>query len=70
MADAGIKIMHKGIKISPAGTTQVKAVADGMVVFADNVKNFNNLVIIDHGLLLFAAYASLFVPLPLNCNKA
>ena len=42
VADAGVKIMHKGIKISPSKTTQAKAVAEGRVVFADNVKNFNN----------------------------
>ena len=59
VADAGIKIMHKGIKISPAGTTQVKAVADGMVVFADNVKNFNNLVIIDHGSSYYTVYGNM-----------
>ena len=47
--DAGVKIMHKGIKISPSSTTTAKSVAGGRVVFADNVKNFNNLVIIDHG---------------------
>ena len=59
VADAGVKIMHKGIKISPESTTQVKAVADGRVVFADNVKNFNNLVIIDHGSSYYTVYGNM-----------
>ncbi len=59
VADAGVKIMHKGIKISPSGTTQAKAVADGKVVFADNVKNFNNLVIIDHGSSYYTVYGNM-----------
>ena len=59
MADAGVKIMHKGIKISPESTTQAKAVADGRVVFADNVKNFNNLVIIDHGSSYYTVYGNM-----------
>lgn len=57
--DAGVKIMHKGIKISPSSTTTVKAVASGRVVFADNVKNFNNLVIIDHGYSYYTVYGNL-----------
>ena len=57
--DAGVKIMHKGIKISPESTTQAKAVADGRVVFADNVKNFNNLVIIDHGSAYYTVYGNM-----------
>ena len=59
VADAGVKIMHKGIKISPEITTQAKAVADGRVVFADNVKNFNNLVIIDHGSSYYTVYGNM-----------
>ena len=59
VADAGIKIMHKGIKISPESTTQAKAVAEGRVVFADNVKNFNNLVIIDHGSSYYTVYGNM-----------
>ena len=59
VADAGVKIMHKGIKISPESTTQAKAVAEGRVVFADNVKNFNNLVIIDHGSSYYTVYGNM-----------
>lgn len=57
--DAGVKIMHKGIKISPSSTTTAKSVAGGRVVFADNVKNFNNLVIIDHGSSYYTVYGNL-----------
>lgn len=59
VADAGVKIMHKGIKISPVNTTQAKAVAEGRIVFADNVKNFNNLVIIDHGSSYYTVYGNM-----------
>lgn len=59
VADAGVKIMHKGIKISPSKTTQAKAVAEGRVVFADNVKNFNNLIILDHGSSYYTVYGNL-----------
>lgn len=69
VADAGVKIMHKGIKISPAGTTQAKAVADGRVVFADNVKNFNNLVIIDHGSSYYTVYGNMDTLLVENGKK-
>ncbi len=59
VADAGVKIMHKGIKISPPDTTKARTIADGRVVFADNVKNFNNLVIVDHGSAYYTVYGNL-----------
>ncbi|HIZ88395.1 MAG TPA: M23 family metallopeptidase, partial [Candidatus Mucispirillum faecigallinarum] len=59
VADAGVKIMHKGIKISPEKSENAKSVADGKVVFADNVKNFNNLVIIDHGSSYYTVYGNM-----------
>ena len=51
--------VHKGIKISPESTTQAKAVAEGRVVFADNVKNFNNLVIIDNVSSYYTVYGNM-----------
>lgn len=69
VADAGVKIMHKGIKISPASSTQAKAVASGRVVFADNVKNFNNLVIVDHGSSYYTVYGNLDTLLVENGRK-
>lgn len=59
VADAGVKIMHKGVKISPEKSENAKSVADGKVVFADNVKNFNNLVIIDHGSSYYTVYGNM-----------
>lgn len=59
VAGAGVKIMHKGIKIAPLSTSPVKAVASGRVVFADKVKNFNNLVIIDHGSSYYTVYGNM-----------
>lgn len=56
---AGVKIMHKGIKIAPVSTSPVKSVAGGNVVFADKVKNFNNLVIIDHGSSYYTVYGNM-----------
>lgn len=69
MEDAGVKIMHKGIKISPSSTTTAKAVASGRVVFADNVKNFNNLIIIDHGSSYYTVYGNLDTLLVENGKK-
>lgn len=56
--EAGVRMMHKGVKIS-AGSSSVKAVADGSVVFADKVKNFNNLIIIDHGSSYYTVYGNM-----------
>lgn len=69
VADAGVKIMHKGIKIAPSSTADVKAVADGRIVFADNVKNFNNLVIIDHGSAYYTVYGNLDILSVKSGNK-
>lgn len=57
--DADVKILHKGIKIAPTKSENVEAVAKGTVVFADNVKNFNNLVIIDHGSSYYTVYGNM-----------
>lgn len=57
--DADVKILHKGIKIAPYKNDTVEAVAKGTVVFADNVKNFNNLVIIDHGASYYTVYGNM-----------
>lgn len=57
--DADVKILHKGIKIAPYKSEKIEAVAKGTVVFADNVKNFNNLVIIDHGSSYYTVYGNM-----------
>ena len=57
--EAGVKIMHKGVKIAIKETSDIKAVGKGRVVFADTVKNFNNLIIIDHGSNYYTVYGNL-----------
>lgn len=57
--EAGVKIMHKGIKIAVNETSDIKAVGKGRIVFADTVKNFNNLVIVDHGSSYYTVYGNL-----------
>ncbi len=42
-------VTWKGLFIRAAGGSEVKAVADGRVVFADWMRGFGNLIILDHG---------------------
>jgi septal ring factor EnvC (AmiA/AmiB activator) len=53
-ADGGV--VWKGLFISARAGEEVRAVADGRVVFADWLRGFGNLLIVDHG----AAYMSLY----------
>lgn len=46
-ADTGVT--WKGLFIRASGGSEVKAVADGRVVFADWMRGFGNLIILDHG---------------------
>jgi septal ring factor EnvC (AmiA/AmiB activator) len=46
-ADTGVT--WKGLFIRAAGGSEVKAIADGRVVFADWMRGFGNLIILDHG---------------------
>jgi septal ring factor EnvC (AmiA/AmiB activator) len=47
----------KGLSISASAGTDIKAVYEGTVIFADYFKGFGNMVIVDHGGGYFSLYA-------------
>jgi septal ring factor EnvC (AmiA/AmiB activator) len=49
-------VLWKGLFIAARAGEEVRAIADGRVVFADWLRGFGNLLIIDHG----DAYMSLY----------
>jgi murein hydrolase activator len=49
----------QGIEIAAAEGTDVRAIHDGVVAFADNFSGFGNLVILDHGSQTFSLYGDL-----------
>ncbi|MDN6180461.1 MAG: peptidoglycan DD-metalloendopeptidase family protein [Halomonas subglaciescola] len=52
-------VHHNGITIGASAGTSVKAVHQGRVVFADWIRGFGNLLIIDHGDHIMTLYAHL-----------
>ena len=49
----------QGIEVAAAEGTDVRAIHDGIVAFADNFSGFGNLVILDHGSQTFSLYGDL-----------
>ncbi len=47
----------KGLSISAPSGTEIKAIYEGTVIFADYFKGFGNMVIVDHGGGYFSLYA-------------
>ena len=47
----------KGLSISAASGTEIKAIYEGTVIFADYFKGFGNMIIVDHGGGYFSLYA-------------
>lgn len=47
----------KGLSVSASAGTDIKAVYEGTVIFADYFKGFGNMVIVDHGGGYFSLYA-------------
>lgn len=47
----------KGLSISAASGTGIKAIYEGTVIFADYFKGFGNMIIVDHGGGYFSLYA-------------
>jgi len=47
----------KGVSISAGIGSDIKAIYDGSVIFADNFKGYGNMIIIDHGGGYFSLYA-------------
>lgn len=52
-------IQNKGIKISPSGHGDVRAVFEGTVKYVDNIRGFGNLVIVGHPGAYFTLYANM-----------
>lgn len=59
MADAGVTFFHKGIKIRPEKTGPVFASAAGNVIFADYIRGFDNIMVVDHGDGFYTVYGNL-----------
>jgi septal ring factor EnvC (AmiA/AmiB activator) len=47
----------KGLSIAAGAGTEIKAIYDGSVIFADYFKGYGNMVIVDHGGGYFSLYA-------------
>jgi septal ring factor EnvC (AmiA/AmiB activator) len=47
----------KGLSISAPTGTDIKAIYDGTVIFADYFKGFGNMMVVDHGGGYFSLYA-------------
>jgi murein hydrolase activator len=47
----------KGLSISASSGTEIKAIYEGTVIFADYFKGFGNMIIVDHGGGYFSLYA-------------
>lgn len=47
----------KGVSISASSGTEIKAIYEGTVIFADYFKGFGNMIIVDHGGGYFSLYA-------------
>ena len=47
----------KGLSISASSGTEIKAIYEGTVIFADYFKGFGNMIIVDHGGGYFTLYA-------------
>lgn len=54
----GTYVDRKGIEIKVADNEAIRAVADGMVAYADRVKGYGMVVIVDHGDRFLSLYAN------------
>ena len=57
--DAGVTFFHKGIKIRPDKTSPVFASANGEVIFADYIKGFDYITVVDHGEAFYTVYGNM-----------
>jgi len=55
---SGRNVTWKGLFISSPKGSDVKAIANGQVVFADWLRGFGNLMIIDHGMSYMSLYGN------------
>jgi murein hydrolase activator len=47
---------NNGIEISPLGSTVVKCIHPGVIVYADYIQGYGNLIIVDHGMSYYTLY--------------
>lgn len=59
MEDAGVTFFHKGIKIRPEKSTPVFSAAEGEVIFVDNIRGFDNIIVVDHGEAFYTVYGNI-----------
>lgn len=59
MEDAGVTFFHKGIKIRPEKSTPVFSAAGGEVIFIDNIRGFDNIIVVDHGEAFYTVYGNI-----------
>ncbi|MDR2869926.1 MAG: peptidoglycan DD-metalloendopeptidase family protein [Deferribacteraceae bacterium] len=57
--EAGVRVMHNGIKITPATNGRVSAVFAGTVVYIDYISGLGNLLIIQHDDTYYTVYSNL-----------
>jgi len=71
--EAGVRVMHNGIRISPTGNGDVITVADGRVVYVAHINGMRNVIIIQHDNEYYTVYANLdefYVTLSENIKKS
>jgi septal ring factor EnvC (AmiA/AmiB activator) len=57
--EAGVSVMHNGVKITPSGNGKVSAVFAGTVVYTDYITGLGNLLIIQHDSTYYTVYSQL-----------
>jgi septal ring factor EnvC (AmiA/AmiB activator) len=57
--DTGLRITQYGIKIKPSGGGDILCVADGKVVYVNNLSGWQNIIIIEHDKNFFTVYGNI-----------
>jgi septal ring factor EnvC (AmiA/AmiB activator) len=57
--EAGVKIMHNGIKIAPTGDGRVSCIAEGRVVHIEYINGVGNIIIVQHDKEYYSVYANM-----------
>jgi septal ring factor EnvC (AmiA/AmiB activator) len=70
--EAGVRIMHNGLRIAPTGNGEVMSIADGQVVYVAHINGMRNIIIVQHDSEYYTVYANLdefYVTLSENLEK-
>jgi septal ring factor EnvC (AmiA/AmiB activator) len=57
--ETGLRITQYGIKIKPSGGGDILCVADGKVVYVNNLSGWQNIIIIEHDKNYFTVYGNI-----------